>query len=45
MLKRFVRAFLAFVGIIVPGTFALALLIAPIRSRCNRQVASAVLPM
>ncbi|MFZ1003308.1 MAG: hypothetical protein WCF80_26675 [Pseudolabrys sp.] len=29
MLKRFVRAFLAFVGIIVPGTFALALLIAP----------------
>ena len=27
MLKRFVRAFLAFVGIIVPGT--LALLIAP----------------
>jgi hypothetical protein len=29
VLKRFVRAFLAFVGIIVPGTFALALLIAP----------------
>lgn len=29
MLKRFLRAFLTFVGIIVPGTFALALLMAP----------------
>lgn len=29
MFKRFFRAFLAFVGIIVPGTFVLALLMAP----------------
>ena len=29
VLKRFLRAFLTFVGIIVPGTFALALLMAP----------------
>jgi len=29
VLKRFLRAFLSFVGIIVPGTFALALLMAP----------------
>lgn len=29
MLKRFFRAFLTFVGIIVPGTFVLALLMAP----------------
>jgi hypothetical protein len=29
VLKRFVRAFLAFVGLIVPASFALALLTAP----------------
>jgi len=29
MLKRFVKAFIAFVGLIVPGTFAMALLAAP----------------
>jgi hypothetical protein len=29
MVKRFVRAFVAFVGLIVPGTLAMALLLAP----------------
>ena len=29
MLKRFIYAFLAFIGLIVPGAFALALLMAP----------------
>jgi hypothetical protein len=29
MVKRFVKAFIAFVGLIVPGTFAMALLAAP----------------
>ncbi len=29
MLKRFVFAFLAFIGLIMPATFALALLLAP----------------
>ena len=29
MLKRFILAFVAFVGLIVPDTFALALLAAP----------------
>jgi len=29
VLKRFIYAFLAFIGLIVPGTFALALLMAP----------------
>jgi hypothetical protein len=37
VLKRFILAFVAFVGLIVPATFALALL-AP---RCNRTLADA----
>jgi len=48
MLKRFVRAFLAFVGLIVPGAFALALLAAPAarpeplaRPGCDRNLADA----
>ena len=48
MLKRFVVAFVAFVGLIVPGTFAMALLAAPPArpearglSDCGRSLADA----
>ena len=47
MLKRFFRAFLTFVGIIVPGTFVLALLMAPPArpEPVQPPVATAILPM
>ena len=50
MLKRFILAFLAFVGLIVPAAFVLALLMAPARPAtllqaeppgCDRNVADA----
>ena len=48
MLKRFILAFLAFIGLIVPGAFALALLMAPPvpaapleRPGCDRNLADA----
>jgi hypothetical protein len=47
MLKRFVFAFLAFIGLIVPATFALALLVAPAHPEpaqppgCDRTLANA----
>ena len=48
MLKRFIYAFLAFIGLIVPATFALALLMAPAtpaapleQPGCDRNLADA----
>lgn len=47
MLKRFVLAFFAFVGLIIPAAFALALLAAPaarpepIQPGCDRNLATA----
>ncbi len=47
MLKRFLLTFLAFIGLIVPATFALALLVAPARPEplqstgCDRNLADA----
>jgi hypothetical protein len=48
MLKRFIFAFLAFIGLIVPGAFLLALLVAPAspaapveQPGCERNVADA----
>ena len=49
MLKRFIYAFLAFIGLILPATFAMAVLMAPAapaapiqeQSGCNRDLADA----